>query len=108
MQDYSNYSANAEISSKSLVKRVVINKVLNAINNGNNVDYTDYATFKKNYNLDNVMKHFKNDLNDSDFKNILDDIVSSNNYDENMEINTKSHSKQLGLKTSAGALFKEE
>ena len=99
MYDYGNYSAKLE-------KRVVINKIMRSTNQ--NMGYSDYTSFKKDNKLDNVMKHFGDRLTDVDFKEILSNMLNNNDYSEDNMYDTKSQSKQLGLKTTAGALFKEE
>lgn len=108
MYNFDDYSATLKTGVKSLEERIVANKVIKILNENMYIDYTDYASFKKGNRLDNVMKHFGDNLNDLEFKAILNNIKNSNGYNENNMYSTKSHNKQLGLKTSAGALFKEE
>lgn len=108
MYNYDNYKLPLDKSNKILEERLVTKKIIKNLNNGVMESYDTYESFKKRNKLDIVTRHFGNSLNDLDFKTILNKFQMDNGYDENNMYNMKSNAKQLGLKTSAGALFKEE
>lgn len=99
---------NQNFNTARLAEKVVVEKICKCLTDEKDISNSDYDSFKKNNNLGNIMKHFKNDLNDGEFKKILSTIIINYGEDSNQNNNTKSNIKQLGLKTSAGALFKEE
>ncbi len=96
---------NQDTYSAKLEKMVVAKKFEEIAKTNENIYAIDFGSFKKFCNLEIVLMHFGNRLNAADFEEIKDTII--NNNDNNM-FSTKSQSKQLGLKTAAGALFKEE
>lgn len=109
MYNYDSYKVTFDTSQKRLEERVIARSIFKSLNNNpnfnlNDVSYQEYLKFSK---LDYVMKHFGDTIRDPEFKAILNNIgVSNNKFSSNTSEN--SHNKQLGLKTSAGAIFKEK
>ncbi len=109
MYNYDSYKVTFDTAPKRLEERVIARSIFKSLNNNPNLNLEDvsYQEYLKLGNLDYVMKHFGDTMGDTEFKAILNNIgISNNKFSSNTSEN--SHNKQLGLKTSAGAIYKEE
>lgn len=79
---------------KKQQERVIIEKIMNILNNKKNDNLEEfiyknenYQNFLKKNNMDTVIKHFGNTLNEQDYKNILENLRkltnSKNDFDKN-------------------------
>lgn len=71
---------------------VIVNKIMDLLNNNKYDNINDfiekndtYQDFLKNNNLETVVKHFGNTLNEQDFKNILEALVKITEKKKNFE-----------------------
>ena len=86
------YSHIFDTPAKKEQESVIVNKIMDLLNNNKYDSIYDfierndtYQDFLKNNNLETVVKHFGNTLNERDFKNILNELVKTTEKKKDFE-----------------------
>lgn len=93
--NFKEYKLIFDTPTKREQEMAIVNKIIDLLNKNKYdnleefiVKNNTYETFLKNNNLDNVVKHFGNTLNDIDFKNILENLRKLTKDKQSFKIDT--------------------